>query len=448
MKTVTIVLPTTPPSSSTSPASSSSSTTFRLALLEGTEPAALLHAVSARCGYHTTTGSDETTDTFYFTLDPPPPSPVSSSSAEDNTEEDQEKDEEEEDPLVIPLSTNLPDGMTLYVRRVCGGTARASAAPTTTTGAAAPGQQNQRTPTEAELETFFQTATEGGEDEEEKEEHEQRAGATTTTTTAPIPVPVPASTGAAATPPHGTVRLEEIRRDSGMIYAPEERLDEEEDDEEDDNDDANHSERFDHPNHSPSTALVYKQRRASKQAKAIHGSVKKFQRELTDINAKSRPIRARLKEKLRIVKTLPSPFRTGSTTTTKDSSKNRGEKAIGQILAYNMLGTDLANERTLLAWVRTILATIRTIFAYQKLFPGDGIPRTDDPTLFAASLMIATLLLMMSVYASHRYYSVLTMLRSEDKQETYEKWTLWPMIGVAVSLSFLTGIATYADTWW
>jgi len=309
--------------------------------------------------------------------------------------------------------------------------------------AAAPSQQNQRTPTEAELETFFQTATErGGEDE--NEEHEQREG--TMTMTAPIPVPVPASTGAAATPPqHGTVLLEEIPRDSGMIYAPEERLDEEDDNDEDD-DDANHSERFDHPNHSPSTALVYKQRRASKKAKAIHGTVKKFQRELTDINAKSRPIRARLKEKLKIIKTLPSPFRNSGDGTT--SSKNRGEKAIGQILAYNMLGTDLANERTLLAWVRTILATIRTIFAYQKLFPGDGIPRTDDPTLLAASLMIATLLLMMSVYASHRYYSVLTMLRSEDKQETYEKWTLWPMIGVAVSLSFLTGIATYADTWW
>ena len=221
--------------------------------------------------------------------------------------------------------------------------------------------------------------------------------------------------------------------------------DDEEDD--DDDDDDNHSERFDHPNHSPSTALVYKQRRASKKAKAI-GPVKKFQRELAEVDAKSRPIRARMKEKLRIVKTLPSPFRHSGDDGTTTTSKNRGEKAIGQILAYNMLGTDLANERTLLAWVRTILATIRTIFAYQKLFPGDGIPRTEDPTLFAASLMIATLLLMMSVYASHRYYSVLNMLRSEDKQETYEKWTLWPMIGVAVSLSFLTGIATYADTWW
>jgi hypothetical protein len=36
------------------------------------------------------------------------------------------------------------------------------------------------------------------------------------------------------------------------------------------------------------------------------------------------------------------------------------------IYHFNRLGTDLANERTMLAWIRTMLAAVRTVFAYLK----------------------------------------------------------------------------------
>lgn len=36
------------------------------------------------------------------------------------------------------------------------------------------------------------------------------------------------------------------------------------------------------------------------------------------------------------------------------------------IYHFNRLGTDLANERTMLAWIRTMLAAVRTVFSYLK----------------------------------------------------------------------------------
>ena len=95
MKTVTIVIPASSSSSSRdnksgllSSSSPSFSSSFRLALIDGTE------SVSYGCGDAVVKG-DTTTTVYYFT----------------------NEKEEYRVPLIIPLSTNLLDEMTLYLRR-------------------------------------------------------------------------------------------------------------------------------------------------------------------------------------------------------------------------------------------------------------------------------------------------------------------------------------------
>ena len=113
MKTVTIVIPASSSSSSSantsglvSSSSPSSSSSFRLALIDGTESSVLIETVSSHCGFPLSTScchgcgdavvmGATTTTTYYFT----------------------NEKEEHRVPLIIPLSTNLPDGMTLYLRR-------------------------------------------------------------------------------------------------------------------------------------------------------------------------------------------------------------------------------------------------------------------------------------------------------------------------------------------
>jgi uncharacterized membrane protein YidH (DUF202 family) len=166
------------------------------------------------------------------------------------------------------------------------------------------------------------------------------------------------------------------------------------------------------------------------------------------VDPKARPVLSRFQDYFRT--NIISPFGSaisGVGNNSNNNNNNSGKKAIGQILAYNMLGTDLANERTLLAWTRTMLAIVRTAFAYQKLFPTD-IPRIDEPSLLAASIIIATLMIMSGLYSAQRYYSVRSMLTSENKPDSYNKMMLWPFISLCVILSILTGIVTLTDGWW
>jgi len=124
------------------------------------------------------------------------------------------------------------------------------------------------------------------------------------------------------------------------------------------------------------------------------------------------------------------------------SMKDHKMKAFGDIYYVNQLGTDLANERTLLAWIRTMLACIRTLFAYEKQYMSN-----QNTTLFAANMMISTLLLLTGFNAAYRYYKIRWLLQTKEKPKTYNAFSLMPFILLALATSLLTSIETFNGTW-
>jgi len=335
--------------------------------LEGTEPSALIQAVSSRCGL-------EEGSNFYLTVEAPPlllskeeekneEKICSSSNFNDNNgnneaDDDDDDDDSTDDALVIPLTANLPDGMTLYLRLVS--CVVISSSSTIISAVKAEKKKNKVTIL-----------------------------------------------------PHPTVGTEP--------RSSQEFLDD-----------------FVGKNDGKDIGEGVDLGRSTSRRRNIHHPHRKFQRKLKNVDPTARPAIARLQDYFRTK--IKSPFA---------SSLDGTSSSITTILAYNKLGTDLANERTFLAWTRTMLALVRTAFAYQKVFPADDErERSALPSLLAACVITASLMIMAGLYSVQGYYSVRSMLISDQKPDSYSKMALWPFIGLAVSLSLITGVSTYMDAWW
>ena len=79
---------------------------------------------------------------------------------------------------------------------------------------------------------------------------------------------------------------------------------------------------------------------------------------------------------------------------------------------WTRLNSDLANERTLLAWIRTDLAAIRTLWGYMTI--GSAVAFWDDLALVAMMLM-TTLVAFTSAYGVYRYYVIKNVLSKPTK---------------------------------
>jgi uncharacterized membrane protein YidH (DUF202 family) len=113
---------------------------------------------------------------------------------------------------------------------------------------------------------------------------------------------------------------------------------------------------------------------------------------------------------------------------------------------FNQLGSDLANERTFLAWIRTMLACIRTIFAFEKLQVEDA----RDTSLVVAVMLMGIMLLWTGISGGHRYYRTRNILlsASDNKPKTYNMLSLFPFVAMGFVTALLTSVATFTNKWW
>lgn len=119
-------------------------------------------------------------------------------------------------------------------------------------------------------------------------------------------------------------------------------------------------------------------------------------------------------------------------------------------LLYNRIGSDLANERTMLAWVRTMLACARTVFSYGNLLEPNSDPEaggTRPMTVPTVTMMMATLLLFAGLNTGYRYWHMRGVLREAKAPGTYGRHSLLPFILLAVTVALITSIETYAGHW-
>ena len=99
------------------------------------------------------------------------------------------------------------------------------------------------------------------------------------------------------------------------------------------------------------------------------------------------------------------------------------------------LATDLANERTLLAWIRTILAGVRTAFATLAWAPGVTLAYL---VVHRLSMVLVVLLLVAStVVGLHRYYRIARVVKMKEIPLYFGRLRMGPMNSV-FALSVLT----------
>ncbi|CAB9524312.1 expressed unknown protein [Seminavis robusta] len=126
-------------------------------------------------------------------------------------------------------------------------------------------------------------------------------------------------------------------------------------------------------------------------------------------------------------------------------SSSKQTQVLGSMFYFSQLSSDLANERTFLAWIRTMLAAVRTIFSYEKV-QSDVTAR--DKSLVVAIMMTATMLLMAGFMGGQRYYSTRYLLLSRERKDTYNMISLSPFVLLGFAIAVVTSVATYASKWY
>ena len=99
------------------------------------------------------------------------------------------------------------------------------------------------------------------------------------------------------------------------------------------------------------------------------------------------------------------------------------------------LTTDLANERTLLAWTRTCLAAIRTCFTYLSLTATEAAWRG---VITATEIGMATLVVATAAIGAWRYFKIKDVLAQKLPPREFGRFSMRPL----VALIFITAIAT------
>ena len=105
------------------------------------------------------------------------------------------------------------------------------------------------------------------------------------------------------------------------------------------------------------------------------------------------------------------------------------------------LATDLANERTLLAWIRTVLAVVRTAFATSAWMPGVGLVWVVVHRLSVGLVLL--LLLLSTLVGVYRYYKVASIIKRTDIPTYFGRLPMWP-VNVTLVVCVLTVVAAMA----
>ncbi|CAK9081130.1 unnamed protein product [Durusdinium trenchii] len=111
---------------------------------------------------------------------------------------------------------------------------------------------------------------------------------------------------------------------------------------------------------------------------------------------------------------------------------------------FNRLATDLANERTLLAWLRTAMAGIRTIFVFYAM---DGINRFWETSITASEVLMALLVLVLLYTGQARYYAIKELILKRDPPPTFGRVSLRYTYLVLTLATFTTVMGVCLRRW-
>lgn len=113
---------------------------------------------------------------------------------------------------------------------------------------------------------------------------------------------------------------------------------------------------------------------------------------------------------------------------------------------FGRLSTDLANERTLLAYVRVTLAAIRTSFAYVDLHLADSTELWRF-TVLLSEVMMTTLVVVTAIFGAHRYYKLKDIIMQKVPPRHFGRISLRPLTFLVIATTTSTGIGIYVQAW-
>mmetsp|Transcript_42514 Transcript_42514/g.92388 ORF Transcript_42514/g.92388 Transcript_42514/m.92388 type:complete len:292 (-) Transcript_42514:11-886(-) len=111
---------------------------------------------------------------------------------------------------------------------------------------------------------------------------------------------------------------------------------------------------------------------------------------------------------------------------------------------FNRLATDLANERTLLAWLRTAMAGIRTIFVFYAM---DGVNKFWETSITASEVLMAILVLVLLYTGQARYYAIKELILRKDPPPTFGRISLRYTYLVLALATFTTVMGVCLRRW-
>lgn len=128
----------------------------------------------------------------------------------------------------------------------------------------------------------------------------------------------------------------------------------------------------------------------------------------------------------------------------KRANEKEGGEFISSMTRFQRLSTDLANERTLLAWGRTAFAAIRTCFAYLGL---EGVNKFGKDSLNTTIIGFALLGVIIFIIGAQRYMAIKMVVAMEKPPEHFNRLSNYPYLFISTAFLILTVITVAGDDW-
>jgi len=120
------------------------------------------------------------------------------------------------------------------------------------------------------------------------------------------------------------------------------------------------------------------------------------------------------------------------------------ERSMVDVKRMSRVATELANERTLLAWARTALAAERTVFSFLGYKATISQSHVWQHVYYASTAILATIAVVLGLVGVDRYNKIKRALTKRDPPKYFNRVSLQPsMLVIGVVMSVLT-VSVYA----